>query len=132
MTTELSILAPIGKRFSAKFIDTVITLPVGYSMMLMTSTITPTDSLIPLIPMYGFLIIYGLFADGMFAGQSIGKKLMKVKVVRIENDEPCSYQRSFARNITGFFWVIDLVTLLHADRRRVGDYLAKTKVVMAA
>ena len=130
MITDVCILAPIGKRLSARFIDGVITFPVGYAMMLLTSMITSADSLVPLIPMYGFLIIYGLFADGMFVGQSVGKKLMKLRVVGIETNEPCSYQQSFVRNVTGIFWLIDLVPLLHADRRRVGDYFAKTKVIM--
>ena len=123
-------LAPMGKRFSAIFIDGAFAFLVGYSLMMLTSSLITTDGLLPLLLMYGFIIIYGFFADGMFDGQSVGKKLMKLRVVGFETDEPGSYMQSFLRNITGFLWIFDYVPLLKGDKRRVGDYLAKTKVVM--
>jgi uncharacterized RDD family membrane protein YckC len=127
MNTDASILAPIGKRLSAKFIDGVITFVIGYGMMLLIKKITSEDSLIPLIPMYGLFIIYGLFADGMFFGQSIGKKLMKLRVVGIITDVPATYMQSFLRNITGFLWIFDYIPLLKGDKRRAGNYFQKQK-----
>lgn len=130
MNSQSSTLAPVGKRFSAKFIDGVIAYLGGYSLMMLTSNLITDGGLVPFIPMYAFIIIYSFFADGMFDGQSVGKKLMKLRVVGFETDEPGSYMQSFLRNITGFLWIFDYLPLLKGDKRRAGDYLAKTKVVI--
>ena len=76
------------------------------------------------------LLFYTLFADGMFVGQSIGKKLMKLYVVRSDTEEPCTYGRSVLRNITYLLGIFDFIFIFGPTKRRLGDRLAKTKVVM--
>jgi len=123
------VTASIGKRFSAQFIDECIAFFFGYIAMLLLRTIAPNDAL-PIITMWIIVVGYTLVADGMFVGQSIGKKLMKLSVVRVDTDEPCSYARSVLRNITYLLGVFDLIPLIGSQKRRLGDYLAKTKVIM--
>ncbi len=82
---------------------------------------------------------YWLFRDGLFQGQSIGKRLMKLKVVVGPDRAPCTYLSSAIRNV---LWVIPLVNLamgatgvyyLSKDRAGChwGDRLAETRVVKA-
>lgn len=124
------ITASIGKRFSAQFIDELIAAFFGYSAMLVLMKLLTDESSIPMVTMIIIIIGYTLFADGMFSGQSIGKKVMKLFVVRVGTNAPCTYGLSIVRNITYLIGIFDLVTIFGAQKRRVGDYLAGTKVLM--
>ena len=83
--------------------------------------------------------IYWLIRDGLFEGQSIGKRLMGLKVVAGEARTRCTFRYSAIRNL---LWVIPLVNVvmgvtglyyLSKDRagRHWGDRLADTRVVKA-
>ena len=87
-----------------------------------------------------FMVVgYVLMRDGLFEGQSLGKRLIGLKVVAHDDQRPCTFADSAVRN---FLWVIPIVhvvmgltglhDLLH-DRhgRHWGDRLAKTQVVPA-
>lgn len=130
MTDFNYVIAPIGKRFSAQFIDEGLALLCGYILMLGLSTVLEKGSGVPFLIFCLVLLTYTLFADGMFYGQSIGKKIMKLYVVRSDTEEPCTYSRSVLRNITYLLGIFDLIFLLGPTKRRLGDRLAKTKVVM--
>ena len=80
---------------------------------------------------------YWLLRDGMFEGQSIGKRLMGVQVVMARGGSPCSYSVSFLRNL---LWIIPLLNILIAlnglihlahtpPSRHWGDRLAETRVI---
>lgn len=83
---------------------------------------------------------YVLVRDGLFGnGQSIGKRIMELKVVAGPDRLTCSFLNSVIRNV---LWCIPLVNLLAAltglyylstDRagRHWGDRLADTRVVKA-
>lgn len=122
--------APIGKRFSAQFIDEGLALLVSYLVMLGLTDVLDKGSAIPFLVFCLILLVYTLFADGMFVGQSIGKKLMHLYVVRSDTEEPCTYGRSVLRNMTYLLGIFDLIFLIGPTKRRLGDRLAKTKVVM--
>jgi uncharacterized RDD family membrane protein YckC len=124
------VIAPIGKRFSAQFIDEGLALLVGYFVMLGLAEVLDKGSSIPFLVFCLILLFYTLFADGMFVGQSIGKKLMKLYVVRSDTEEPCTYGRSVLRNITYLLGIFDFIFIFGPTKRRLGDRLAKTKVVM--
>ena len=103
-----------------------------------------------IIPRAGFYagLAYLLLGDGFFDGRSIGKKLIKLKVVSANNDAPCSFKDSILRNSTfaaGYiFWLVPwvgwifflLVSALEftlilgsKDGMRLGDEIAKTVVI---
>lgn len=112
--------------------------------------------LYPLGPLLGFL--YSLFGDGMnfwkFEGQSVGKKLMRLQVLRIPQEEPCGFRQAALRNapvgIATFFamipiagWIIlailgiplmlmEIYLMLSVDSgHRLGDVMGDTEVVEA-
>ena len=82
---------------------------------------------------------YWLLRDGLFEGQSVGKRLLGLRVVTGKALARCTYLDSVIRNL---LWVIPLVNLvmaltgLHAlthdpAGRHWGDRLADTRVVHA-
>jgi uncharacterized RDD family membrane protein YckC len=82
---------------------------------------------------------YWLLRDGLFEGQSIGKRLMGLKVVMGKDRARCTFAMSALRPV---LWIIPLVNLvmgftgLHyltsdPQGRHWGDRLADTTVVKA-
>jgi uncharacterized RDD family membrane protein YckC len=88
----------------------------------------------------GFLaMVYIVFRDGLFGGQSIGKKILGIRVVHMDG-RPISYVDSSFRNVLFIFYPIyaltaavivveALVSLRDPQHRRLGDRIAKTCVV---
>ncbi len=83
-------------------------------------------------------IIYTLLKDGFGNGQSLGKRLTGLMVIKLENGEPCTFGVSALRNLTLIvqnliphvgFLIEPIVTLVHEKGHRVGDMLANTQVI---
>jgi uncharacterized RDD family membrane protein YckC len=106
-------------------------------------------AVIEIIPKAGYFagLVYLLLGDGFFDGRSLGKRLIKLKVVSFETGGDCSFRDSVLRNCTlatGYllaavpwigwiFFVIasgfEFILILGSkDGRRLGDELAKTVV----
>ncbi|OIP33870.1 MAG: hypothetical protein AUK27_09105 [Deltaproteobacteria bacterium CG2_30_66_27] len=91
----------------------------------------------------GFLaMLYIVFRDGLFGGQSIGKKILGIHVVHMDG-RSISFVDSSFRNVMFIFYPIyaltaavivveALVSLRDPQRRRLGDRIAKTCVVQKA
>lgn len=92
----------VMNRVFAKIIDLVV--------VVMVAAIVPY----PLGPFLGFL--YSLLADGMnfgpFKGQSIGKRLLKLRVIQLVRHEPAQWKDSLYRNapvgVATFFAIIPI------------------------
>lgn len=78
-------------------------------------------------------IFYTLFQEAFFEGQTLGKRLLKIKVVKIDG-----YQASFGDYlIRWIFRIMDIyflcmgliVMLVNGRRQRVGDIAAGTSVI---
>lgn len=100
---------------------------------------------------FGFLSASGyiLLRDGLFEGQSVGKKLLGLQVVLADdNNRPASFRESIIRNVTFILtyilflipylgWILGPIALAAegltavGDGRgmRIGDLLAKTYTV---
>ena len=83
---------------------------------------------------------YWLIRDGCFEGQSIGKRLMGLKVVVGSSSARCTVKASVIRNL---LWVVPIINLVmalnglyaiitHATGRHWGDRLADTRVVVGS
>jgi uncharacterized RDD family membrane protein YckC len=102
------------------------------------------------IPKAGFFagLAYLLIADGLFDGRSLGKKIIGLRVVTADADQPCSFRDSILRNsifgigyllykIPWFGWVFIVITMVlefiillgSKNGMRLGDEIAKTRVV---
>ncbi len=117
-----------GDRFIALFIDGLI---AGVAMIII--------GFIPFIGPLGYLVYlaYYLLRDALpfFDGQSIGKNVMKLKVIKeatglsIKGD----YAASATRNVSLFIPFYDALLILGLigpkDGKRLGDTWAGTKVI---
>lgn len=78
---------------------------------------------------------YFLMRDGIFPGQSPGKKALKIMVVKADTRQPISWLGSFLRQITMFIPIVQLIEVIlifvDPEGRRLGDRLANTIVVKA-
>ena len=114
-------LASVADRFLARLID--------------TSAITLISLIIPFI---GAIVglVYLLIMDALpfLNGQSLGKRLMKIRVVDAESEKPITedYSKAALRSIPfiiPIFFIVDGLMVLSDDRKRFGDKWAKTKVI---
>ncbi|MBI5075722.1 MAG: RDD family protein [Nitrospirae bacterium] len=107
-------------------------------------------AVIEIIPRAGFLagLAYLLLGDGLFDGRSLGKKLIRLKVVSPDTLQPCTFRESLLRNSTlGLGYVLWLVPWIgwivlpviaavefililgNKESRRLGDEIAGTTVI---
>ena len=86
----------------------------------------------------GWSLVYTLLKDGLGNGQSLGKRLVGLMVIKLENGEPCTFGVSALRNLTLLaqnlvpyvgFLIEPVVTLAHEKGYRLGDMLANTQVI---
>lgn len=103
-----------------------------------------------LIPQVGYAggLLYLLISDGLFDGRSIGKKILKIKVISLSTGSSASFRDSILRNTTiaiALFlfkipligWIFTIIVLLlefllilgNKEGMRLGDTLANTKVI---
>ncbi|MBF0557776.1 MAG: RDD family protein [Nitrospirae bacterium] len=102
------------------------------------------------VPQVGYFagLVYLLISDGLFDGRSLGKKVMRLRVISQEAGTPGTFRDSIVRNITfafslilykipllGWFFVLlalvleFLLMLGNDEGMRLGDDLANTRVV---
>ncbi|MBP5401605.1 MAG: RDD family protein [Treponema sp.] len=122
------------KRIGAFFIDLII-IAVIYEIPFFILVMIPmfqgamTDSLIIqrtlLCTFFGYILF--IFKD-VFKNGSLGKRIMKLKIIDSETKENASTGKRILRNIT---WIISWIEFLVyiAAKKRLGDMLAKTDVV---
>lgn len=117
-----------GKRFQAQFIDALISYAFGYATFFLLKNIINIE-----IAGYTGIAVglcYFLLSDALPNGQSLGKKLLKIRVVGNKSGKSCSIIQAFFRNITTPLGIFDWVFILSKSRRRLGDLLASTVVVL--
>jgi uncharacterized RDD family membrane protein YckC len=120
-----ALLATIGDRFTAQFIDGFVALVAGGIFYYLARALEW-----PLQLALAAWLLYMLVCDAMPGGQSLGKKLVGIAVVHATTELPCRCWQSVVRN--GFMLVLgvfDAMFIVGIQRRRLGDHLARTKVV---
>lgn len=142
--------ADILNRIVAIIIDTIIlwivmavlSLPFGLQAIMMNSVSDPMAAAgmwasTSLLALLSAVVTFGYFVyfEGS-TGQTIGKKIVKIKVVR-QDGKPMTYVDSLIRTILriidgiGFYLIGLIVVLASKDKQRIGDMAAKTLVVKA-
>ncbi|AXB56996.1 RDD family protein [Flavobacterium fluviale] len=139
------IAASIGERLGAFFIDLFIIISYCTAISVVLFNWLQFDRLLANLDgwskgavyliIYSPVIVYSLFFESIFEGQSLGKKLVKIKVVKIDG-----YQAGFGDYlIRWFFRVIDffslfglpgLISIITSQKsQRLGDMAAGTAVI---
>lgn len=74
---------------------------------------------------------YLFLGDGLHEGQSFAKQMLGVRVVDAATGKPCTFGKSFVRNIFTILGPIDWIFIFGESRQRLGDKVAGTIVVTA-
>ncbi|RTY92357.1 RDD family protein [Flavobacterium sp. GT3R68] len=137
--------ASVGERLAAYFIDLAI--KISYCLIVygvffywigINGAMNGMDqwSVMAIILLFFFpIMIYSITLESLFEGQSFGKKIIKIKVVKIDG-----YQASFGDylirwffrliDITMMYGLIGLITVIsNKKNQRLGDMTAGTAVI---
>lgn len=130
--------AGIGERLIAAFLDYLIKFVILIVFILIINASTGAEStfLIGVSIIFTILILaYDLILETIFHGQSFGKKLRNIKVVKIDGSEP-SFYSYFIRwlfslvDVTFSSGAVAIVSIsISKNHQRIGDIAAKTTVV---
>lgn len=136
--------ASVGERALAYLLDVVIIMSYyGVVLFLILSVfdmsnLTESDGA-SVMAVYGLIslpvVFYALFFENLMEGQTVGKKILKIKVIKIDG-----YQSSFADylirwlfriiEVTPPFSFIGLIVMVINDKtQRIGDMAAGTAVI---
>jgi uncharacterized RDD family membrane protein YckC len=130
-------LASLGQRIFAYLIDLSI-MVIVFLILILQIGLTYTSSNLELIVRVVIFIwfgFYNLFSEIIGNGQSIGKRAMGIKVIKLNGDEAEFYDyfsRWSLRLIDIYFSIGSLAMLLIASNKngqRIGDIIAGTTVI---
>jgi uncharacterized RDD family membrane protein YckC len=139
------VLAGIGSRFMAVFLDILIEAALYLILFLLTllwiggGLFDTTRSIwwAALVTLVIFCINWGYYAifEALWKGQTPGKRWAGIRVIK-DTGRPINAFEAIARNLIraidflpGFYGVGVVTMLLNAKHRRLGDYVAGTIVV---
>jgi uncharacterized RDD family membrane protein YckC len=127
--------ASVGERILASLLDYLIIFGYFFGVMILFSSLTIeyTWGVITLIMLPVFF--YDLVSEIVFNGQSIGKKTLKIKVVKIDGLRPAlgDYLLRWVMrpiDISLLFGAVAIITILiNGKGQRLGDIAANTSVI---
>ncbi|GAB3335571.1 hypothetical protein GCM10027299_44680 [Larkinella ripae] len=133
-TPSTQVKADPAQRFLAALIDGLIT----YIPFFLLTVISYRLAFLGWILMLGYQLTKDALPEmgGYLGGQSIGKKLMKIKVIREDTGQSLlgDYGTAIVRQVSlmiPFFGIVDAFMVLTDERKRFGDKWAKTVVIKA-
>ncbi len=141
----VSVLADRGSRFVANLVDQLIIIAPWLGGVLLAVLLGDGDSGIStLLSLLGLLAMLGMAMYQVYlaaqTGQTIGKRMMGIRVVRTDGSPVDLVRILFLRNLVpmvinaacGIFGLVDPLFIFSEDRRCLHDHIADTKVVTAA
>lgn len=83
-----------------------------------------------IIPIFFGLMIFSMYLNkDAIEGKSPAKRILGFVIVDNKTGEIASPIKSLIRNVTLVFWPIEVIFSLFSPERRIGDYIAGTKVI---
>lgn len=137
MNNDIYPIASVWKRFAAFSIDTLIVLPFYMIIVLILNKIDLNIGINQEVlsnflynPMFLVFILFGWIH---FKGQSIGQKIIKIKIVKMDNSN-IDYKNALLRVVGWFACNITLgigflIMFLNKDKRGLHDFTSNSKVI---
>jgi uncharacterized RDD family membrane protein YckC len=125
----------LGERILARLIDFAVFIPFGIIAMIVSSYLNNIGISVYLILVFTIYVFYDLLFEVFFNGQSIGKRVMKIRVISLEGSRPkfSQYLLRWLFRIIDFTFTGGLCALITAavtkDGQRVGDLVAGTALI---
>jgi uncharacterized RDD family membrane protein YckC len=131
-------IAPLGKRILAYGIDLIIRLLLFFALFYFTDSLQGADSwlLYGIYSVVGIIfLVYPLVSEIMMNGQTVGKWIMKIRVIRMDGNRANNFDY-FMRWVIGivelyvFFGIIAFITMIvNKNGQRLGDIVANTCLI---
>jgi uncharacterized RDD family membrane protein YckC len=134
-------VAGLGSRFLAQAIDVMLLLLLFFFLSLAALLLNSVSGngrlslLIWVILSFALLLLYFPILEGIWEGQTVGKRLLRLRVLG-DRGEPVTVTQVAIRNVIRlvdflpFFYGIGIVTLfVQGGSKRLGDFAAGTVVV---
>ncbi|GAA4805305.1 hypothetical protein GCM10023231_38100 [Olivibacter ginsenosidimutans] len=132
-------VAGLGERIAARIIDYLLFFCIYLLAVLIVVSlgqIFSNTTMVVLLVVYGLLFVfYDLLCETLFNGQSIGKRLLKIKVISLDGYQP-SLGQYFLRWL---FRLVDFVLTAQVgglicvavtpNKQRIGDIVAGTTLI---
>lgn len=123
----------IRRRFLAFMIDMIIAYGGMIALWCFGPGGSPENLLNPTVGAYWlgclWLYAYVIFKDCLFGRRSLGKLCMGLWIIDTQSQAKVSYKQLILRNITFFIVQVECVVVLILRGKRLGDMVAKTKVI---
>jgi uncharacterized RDD family membrane protein YckC len=129
----------VGLRAVATIIDTMLLIVIGYLIALATGSTTAAGFQLEGVPMLLWLAIgvgYYIVLEAQ-SGATLGKRVVGLRVVKLEGGGPIDWQASLSRNLLRlidgfFFYLVGAIIVWSSDKKqRLGDKVAGTVVIRA-
>ncbi|MFV0143563.1 MULTISPECIES: RDD family protein [Empedobacter] len=131
-------IAPLGKRLLAYIIDMIIRIVLVYGMSYFSEFIPNRDEWfrMGIYSIIGFIfLLYPLILEILMKGQTVGKWIMKIRVIRMDGNRANNFDY-FLRWVIGivelflFSGLIALITMIiNKNGQRLGDIVANTCLI---
>ncbi|UII28385.1 RDD family protein [Fulvivirga maritima] len=129
-----------GIRIASMFVDHILmgfimslcSIPYMSNMManiFKNHSYTPIDFNHP----FFYVVLFGMslyFSKDAISGRSLAKRILGLQVINYKTGKIASPLRCFVRNIFIIFWPIEVIITLANPKRRLGDLVAGTEVVV--
>ena len=124
----------IGKRLASMLLDHfctcfILMAPIIPFLLLKSD---PEDQGAMLDPGFQFVflgLMFLYFFKDSFSARSIAKRVTKLQVVDNRTGKAASVRQCFLRNLTIVIWPVEVLITLFNSQRRLGDFIAGTRVV---
>ena len=118
------------QRLAAQFLDGLVAGAPAIAAFLFMFLL-PRTGIVLLLVAALFGALYTLLADGLEGGQSIGKRLVGIRVVSMATGASCTFGQSFLRNLLlMILGPIDWIFIFGERHQRLGDKAAGTIVIL--
>jgi uncharacterized RDD family membrane protein YckC len=126
-------LAMVVDHFSMTFLMMIAFLPASVAFRIANPATVGSpftrlqDS--PYFFSYAALLISFYLNKDLVNGRSIAKRFLNFQVVEFKSGKPASPFKCLIRNLTAILWPLEVVAVALRPSRRIGDLLARTKVI---
>ncbi len=134
---EVNKLAGISPRFHRissmlldHFIMCFLIVPLGILIFIVVAQFEQNLSKLSGIGLFSIPMFIYINKD-LLRGKSPAKRIMGYQIVDIKTNQPASEFQCFIRNLTLIGWPIEVIVGLINPQRRIGDFLANTKVIIS-
>lgn len=134
---EINKLAGINSQFHRissmlldHFIMCLLIIPLGILIFIIVIQFEQYLTKITGISLFSVPVFIYMNKD-FLRGKSLAKRIMGYQIIDLKTNLPASELQCFIRNLTLIGWPVEVIVGLISPQRRIGDFLANTKVIIS-